>query len=62
MDDPATPCVKICAIDGQTGLCVGCGRTLNEIAIWSDLDQGRRRAIIADLPARMAAAARTGIA
>ena len=27
-----TPCVNICLLDNETGLCVGCGRTLAEIA------------------------------
>lgn len=27
-----SPCVKICKLDEATGKCIGCGRTLNEIA------------------------------
>jgi predicted Fe-S protein YdhL (DUF1289 family) len=52
----STPCVQVCAIDGQTGLCTGCGRTLREIAAWSHYDEPRRRTIMAELPARLAAA------
>jgi len=50
----STPCIKVCAVSGQTGLCVGCGRTLAEIAGWGGLDEARRQAIMAELPARLA--------
>lgn len=52
---PSTPCVGVCAVDGRSGLCVGCGRTLREIAAWSGLSEPERRAIMAELPARLAA-------
>ena len=50
-----TPCIKVCMVSGQTGLCVGCGRTLAEIAGWGGMDEAKRRAIMAELPARLAA-------
>ena len=48
----ASPCVSVCAMDAASGLCVGCLRTLEEIACWSALDAGGKRAILAQLPAR----------
>ncbi|GAM99964.1 hypothetical protein U91I_03622 [alpha proteobacterium U9-1i] len=45
----------MCAVSGQSGLCVGCGRTLKEIAAWGSLDEPARKAIMAELPARLAA-------
>jgi uncharacterized protein len=48
-----TPCIKVCAIDGQTGLCLGCGRRLPEIGGWSQLGEAGRSRIMAELPARM---------
>ena len=48
----ASPCVSVCVMDDALGLCVGCFRTLDEIASWSRLDDERRRAVIALLPAR----------
>jgi uncharacterized protein len=54
----STPCKKICAVEGQTGLCVGCGRTLREIAAWTSYDEARRQQIMAELPARLAARAK----
>jgi uncharacterized protein len=58
MDAPAisTPCIKVCAVSGASGLCIGCGRTLKEIASWGSLDEAERRAIMDDLPRRLAAA------
>lgn len=52
----SSPCIKVCAVSGKTGLCIGCGRTLQEIASWSGMDEDRRKAIMAELPARMATA------
>lgn len=48
----ATPCVKVCIVDGESGLCLGCQRTLPEIARWSGLAEAERAAIMAELPAR----------
>jgi predicted Fe-S protein YdhL (DUF1289 family) len=50
----ATPCVKVCIVDGASGLCLGCLRTLAEIGGWAGLTDGQRAAIMADLPARRA--------
>jgi predicted Fe-S protein YdhL (DUF1289 family) len=51
-----TPCIAVCQIDPRTNLCFGCGRTLPEIARWSGMDSAERRAVMAQLPARMAEA------
>jgi uncharacterized protein len=48
-----TPCVQVCYVDGESGLCVGCGRTLGEIAKWARLTDGERDAVMALLPARV---------
>jgi predicted Fe-S protein YdhL (DUF1289 family) len=47
-----SPCVKLCDIDRETGLCCGCGRSLAEIAHWGALSNIERRGIMAALPAR----------
>jgi predicted Fe-S protein YdhL (DUF1289 family) len=36
-----------------TGLCAGCGRSLDEIARWIDFDAAERARIMAQLPARL---------
>lgn len=48
----ATPCVKVCVVDGASGLCLGCLRTLGEIGGWSALSAAERAAIMAELPGR----------
>ncbi len=54
----ATPCVQVCVVDGASGLCLGCFRTLPEIAGWSGLTDAERAAITAQLPGREAAGSR----
>ncbi|HSQ80521.1 MAG TPA: DUF1289 domain-containing protein [Casimicrobiaceae bacterium] len=41
----ASPCISVCRMDEATGLCVGCQRTLEEIAAWGALDDAARRAV-----------------
>ena len=41
----ASPCVNVCRMDPKTELCEGCLRTLDEIALWSQLDDGTRREV-----------------
>jgi predicted Fe-S protein YdhL (DUF1289 family) len=50
----ASPCISVCRIDPGSGLCVGCLRTLDEIAGWIDLDDTARARLVAALPARRA--------
>jgi uncharacterized protein len=49
-----TPCVKICTLDPLLGLCRGCGRTMNEIGRWATFSDDQRRAVMAQLPDRLA--------
>ena len=51
----ASPCTRVCIVDSALKLCVGCGRTLDEIAGWIDRDDTWRARVIAQLPARLAA-------
>ena len=51
-----TPCVSVCIVDGMTSTCIGCARTLPEIAQWTKFTPARRREITAELPARLAKA------
>lgn len=48
----ATPCVMVCTVDGASGLCLGCFRTLPEIATWSRMTGEERAAIMAELNGR----------
>jgi hypothetical protein len=42
----------VCLIDDETGSCVGCFRTVDEISRWSTMTDRERRAVMATLPAR----------
>ncbi|WP_131834670.1 DUF1289 domain-containing protein [Ancylobacter aquaticus] len=53
-----TPCVSVCTLDARGRLCLGCGRTLEEIGAWPTLGENERRAIMARLNQRPAGAAR----
>ena len=48
-----TPCVQVCTVDGRSGLCLGCLRTLGEIGGWSGFSDEERARIMAELPGRM---------
>ena len=52
----STPCVKVCLLDPETGLCEGCGRTREEVAWWGSLSEEERLGIMARLEERMRAA------
>jgi predicted Fe-S protein YdhL (DUF1289 family) len=53
---PSTPCIQICVVDPRSALCIGCGRTVKEIAAWGALDEASRLEIMAGLQARLVAA------
>lgn len=39
-------------VDGQSGLCLGCYRSLAEIAGWSTISAEARAALMVELPSR----------
>lgn len=41
-----SPCTLVCTIDRRSGLCLGCRRTLDEIARWGGATDDERRAIL----------------
>ncbi|MBS0490868.1 MULTISPECIES: DUF1289 domain-containing protein [unclassified Phenylobacterium] len=47
-----TPCIKVCVVDGESGLCLGCYRRLSEVAGWAKLSDEDRARIMAELPSR----------
>jgi uncharacterized protein len=49
----ASPCVDICRLDAG-GLCVGCRRTMGEIAEWPRASDARRLEILRVLQTRTA--------
>ena len=49
----STPCIRVCSLDAEVGLCAGCGRTAEEIAGWLRLSEEDRLRITAELEDRM---------
>nr|WP_246316071.1 DUF1289 domain-containing protein [Tepidicella baoligensis] len=55
-----SPCVNVCRMSAVSGLCEGCWRTLDEIRLWSGLDDAGRQACWARVEARQRAAGLRG--
>lgn len=51
-DEIESPCVKICVVHPEARLCVGCLRTIDEIAAWSKMTPDARRTVMTELPSR----------
>jgi len=49
----STPCIRVCSLDAEVGLCAGCGRTAEEIAGWLHLSEEDRLRIMTELEDRM---------
>jgi len=50
-----SPCIDICRIDPENGLCAGCLRTLEEIAGWGGYSEAQKRAVLDKLAQRRGA-------
>ena len=48
----ASPCVNICRMDADNALCLGCYRTIDEIAQWSRAADETKQAILAAVEKR----------
>ena len=45
-DEPVpSPCVSVCQMGAEGVLCIGCLRTLDELRVWSTLDNAGKRAV-----------------
>jgi predicted Fe-S protein YdhL (DUF1289 family) len=40
-----SPCINICRMDQQTGLCEGCLRSIDEIVAWGSASEEYKRAV-----------------
>jgi len=48
-----SPCIELCAFDGKTGWCRGCGRTKAECRSWKKAQPHQQRKVAAELPRRL---------
>ena len=60
MRSASSPCIGVCRLDGKSGLCLGCRRTLKEIAAWPGLAAVERAAILMRLKGRKVGAGAGG--
>jgi uncharacterized protein len=50
----STPCINVCVLDPLSALCIGCGRTGEEITAWTTMSETERLAVMAGLEQRLA--------
>jgi uncharacterized protein len=48
----ASPCISICVMNEQTGLCEGCLRTIDEIMAWGALPDAQKAAVWTEITKR----------
>jgi uncharacterized protein len=51
-----SPCVGVCQINAKTKFCLGCWRSLREVAHWSRYSDDEKRAVLVSLRERQAEA------
>lgn len=51
-DEIDSPCLKVCVMHPEATVCIGCRRTIEEIAGWSQMSAEARAAILLELPTR----------
>ncbi len=49
----SSPCIGVCEMDPAAGICIGCGRTLDEIARWRSMREEERLCLMQSLKARL---------
>jgi predicted Fe-S protein YdhL (DUF1289 family) len=49
-----SPCINLCEMDGKTGFCRGCLRTIDEIMAWGSANDEVKRAIWREIRRREA--------
>jgi hypothetical protein len=51
--DIISPCIDVCDVDSSGQYCIGCGRSMDEIARWMTISDEQRQTIIECLPERL---------
>lgn len=47
-----SPCINVCRVEAAQDVCIGCYRTLAEIACWQQMSDAERDRVFEVLPAR----------
>jgi predicted Fe-S protein YdhL (DUF1289 family) len=46
MSEVKSPCVEICQLDMSSDICLGCFRTMDEIAGWVEMTDAEKRDVL----------------
>jgi predicted Fe-S protein YdhL (DUF1289 family) len=52
VNSPISPCIGVCIIDPASGFCLGCARTIPEIAGWLDFSPEEKQRLLETLAER----------
>lgn len=58
---PLSPCIKLCTLDRE-GFCLGCHRSIDEIARWSAMSVAERQVVLEAVERRRRMKSGAGIA
>jgi predicted Fe-S protein YdhL (DUF1289 family) len=47
-----SPCIDLCTTDPESGLCIGCGRTPEEIENWVSFSEKQKEQVLKNLDNR----------
>ncbi len=53
MGDTKNPCISVCEFEER--ICVGCGRSKDEIKAWKKMDKPEKREVLAEAQVRLKA-------
>jgi len=56
----ASPCISVCTVDKEPGLCIGCLRTLKEIGAWRSMSLDEKKKVVRACEERAKTMARRG--
>jgi len=52
LEDPLSPCEKVCTLNPENNTCMGCFRTAEEIRHWRGYSSAQKHEVLERLPAR----------
>lgn len=58
---PLSPCIKLCTLDRE-GFCLGCHRSIDEIARWSAMSVAERQVVLEAVERRRRMKSGAGVA
>ena len=47
-----SPCIAVCKIDYESGYCIGCNRTIEEITNWGSFNDSQKKKILTEVKSK----------